>query len=57
MPLIDPFVPVSGPKPGSKPALPGYRGFLESPESRSAAAKPAYLKEAFRKWLLDGAIK
>lgn len=56
-PLIDPFTPVSGTEAWLGTSAPWLPRFLELPESGSAAAKPAYLKDAFRKWLLDGAIK
>jgi hypothetical protein len=56
-PLIDPFAPVSQDQAWIGTSSPWLPRFLELPDSGSASAKPAYLKNAFRKWLLDGAIK
>ncbi|HMJ11660.1 MAG TPA: hypothetical protein VK524_09625 [Polyangiaceae bacterium] len=57
VPPIDPFAVASGDQAWLGTSAPWLPRFLELPESGSAAAKPAYLKDAFRKWLLDGAIK
>jgi hypothetical protein len=56
-PLIDPFQPISGTEAWLGTSNPWLPRFLELPESGTASAKPAHLKDAFRKWLLDGAIK
>jgi hypothetical protein len=56
-PPMDPFELVSLNQAWLGTSDPWLPRFLELPESGSAAAKPAYLKNAFRKWLLDGAIR
>jgi hypothetical protein len=51
---IDPFQPVSQGQAWITTSKPWISRFLAQPDSGSVGAKPPYLKNLFRKWLLDG---